>query len=350
MRRLLICLVTLTGLLAVPTAAGAGERDRPTPDPQPVEARDTDAKRADVVRPADVKPRPEREALRLECVGSLNDAGEPGIGCNWSEAKGATAAAYVLYRGTGDERIAIFRTDGLANTRFVDFDVKVGVRYRYKVVVLNAEGNKVGASRATTAGVAPPEPEIEALDLKCEAIEAAESDGQGANCRWSATSTRTAVGYQLWRAVDRDARELVWRGGLDTNHYADRLPASAQLVSYAVLAVDADGEIVARSRAVQVRFEHDRPEPTDKRKPSDVGDKPRDVPKPSDVGDKPRDVPSRTDVSDEAQPTNAPAPTPTDAAPVATDAALPTSESPPDSARDLARSVFERLAAMLGMF
>ncbi len=291
MRRLLICVVMLASVFAVPTAAGAGERDQPTSSA--VDTPAVDAKPADTVRPADVKPapdrprpdrpkpdrpKPEREALRLECAGSLNDAGEAAVTCKWSEAKGPTAAAYVLYRGTGDERMAIFRTDGLANTRFVDVDIEVGVRYRYKVVVLDTTGNKVGSNRTTTAGVTAPDPEIEALELACEAIAAPDSNGQGAYCRWSATSTRTAVGYQLWRAVDRDARELVWRGGLDVNTYADRLPASAQLASYAVLAVDADGEIVARSRAVQVRFEHDRPAATDERKRTDLAAGVSDVP------------------------------------------------------------------------
>ncbi len=80
-------------------------------------------------------------------------------------------------------------------------------------------------------------------------------------CEWRPTEARTAVGYQLWRIVDRGDRELVWRGGLDTTRVVDEVPADAKVVRYAVLAIDESGRIVGRSRPVRVKLEEpDRPD------------------------------------------------------------------------------------------
>lgn len=98
---------------------------------------------------------------------------------------------------------------------------------------------------------------IDVISLEC----ASRADVLGARCAWRPTNADDAVGYQLWRIVDRGERELVWRGGLDHTSASDRIPAGTKVVRYAVLALDADGEIVGQSRPVTLRLrDHDRDE------------------------------------------------------------------------------------------
>ncbi len=94
-----------------------------------------------------------------------------------------------------------------------------------------------------------PENDVEVLRLECRP---ATQFDNAIGCAWSDVTANGAVGYQLWRIVDRGDREMAWRGGLDTTEQLDRVPGDAQVVRYAVLAVDDAGEIVARSRAERV--------------------------------------------------------------------------------------------------
>lgn len=80
------------------------------------------------------------------------------------------------------------------------------------------------------------------------------TDGNAAGCAWRPASHPDAVGYQLWRIVDGSERELVWRGRLDETRHIDRVPEDASYAVYAVLAVDADGDIVGQARPDVVRF------------------------------------------------------------------------------------------------
>lgn len=94
-----------------------------------------------------------------------------------------------------------------------------------------------------------PDADVEILRLECRP---ATQFDNAVGCAWGDVTSDDAVGYQLWRIVDRGERELVWRGGLDTTTHLDRVPGDSMVVRYAILAVDEAGEIVARSRAERV--------------------------------------------------------------------------------------------------
>lgn len=77
-------------------------------------------------------------------------------------------------------------------------------------------------------------------------------------CRWRPAHHRAAVGYQLWRIVDRGEREMVARGGLDMVGARDVVSAEAHLVRYAVVAVNKDGRRVGQSRVVKIHLRDGR--------------------------------------------------------------------------------------------
>ncbi|MCP3912617.1 MAG: hypothetical protein GY929_21640 [Actinomycetia bacterium] len=87
-------------------------------------------------------------------------------------------------------------------------------------------------------------------------------------CRWRAAESKAAVGYQLWRIVDRGERELVVRGGLDMVGHRDVVSAKAHVVRYAVIAVNEHGRMVGLSRVERVVLDDDRlrPVPNDRRR------------------------------------------------------------------------------------
>lgn len=220
--------------------------DRPLTDQPAIDARPTDA------RPID---RPDIETLRLACNGRITDTGRAGVACEWSQTEQRVAAGYVLVRTDGDTRTTVFRTRDLTETFTVDSEIRLGVTYRYSVLVVDETGTTTGRGGPVRAGVKAPEPEtdVEVLTLRCEAA----TDVKAARCEWRAATSRNAVGYQLWRVVNRGERELVWRGGLDQTAARDDVPNGTVSVRYAVLAVDADGEIVGRSRPAFLQFEDD---------------------------------------------------------------------------------------------
>lgn len=97
---------------------------------------------------------------------------------------------------------------------------------------------------------------IDALSLGC----AARRDGDGgigAACRWgSSDEVRT---YQLWRIIDRGDRQLVGTYDFETFAARNDVPDDAHVARYAVIGLDGEGEIVARSRVARVLFSQARP-------------------------------------------------------------------------------------------
>lgn len=94
---------------------------------------------------------------------------------------------------------------------------------------------------------------IEVLKMKCRAAKPApDATRIRLGCRWRAANHPDAVGYQLWRIVDRGERELVARGGLDLLGARDVVSAKASVVRYAVIAVDERGHRVGQSRVQKV--------------------------------------------------------------------------------------------------
>lgn len=92
-------------------------------------------------------------------------------------------------------------------------------------------------------------------------------EGAGAvACRWHPTTDRAVASWQLWNLQVRPelgARTLVAELGVDASGYRDTNVDVPAAYVYAVLALDADGEVIGRSRVVKaVLHERDRaPEP-----------------------------------------------------------------------------------------
>lgn len=104
--------------------------------------------------------------------------------------------------------------------------------------------------------------DVEALTMRCRARQIRSDQGpiKAVHCEWRPATHPHATGYQLWRIVGlgdgAGQRELVWRGGLDAVSNTSRVPADAGVATYALLAVDRNGEIVGRSRPQVVRLGH----------------------------------------------------------------------------------------------
>jgi hypothetical protein len=97
--------------------------------------------------------------------------------------------------------------------------------------------------------------DVAVLSIGCHG-RTTDDGNKAARCRWS--STENVRAYQLWRIVDRGHRELVGTYNNDTNVARNDVPDDAVLVRYAVVALDADGDIIGRSRLARVRFrQHD---------------------------------------------------------------------------------------------
>ena len=172
----------------------------------------------------------------------------------------------VLERNDGSGFESIWRTANVERHRYVDTDVQAGQRYRYRVRVFDANKHLVAASRSNGAGV--PVPPIAVLEIGCEAgvihptpTDVADRDAaitdalprhKVVECKW--TGTENVRAYQLWRLVNRGHRELVGNYDNETFNAKDRPGDAALIVKYAVLALDADGEIIGRSRPTTVWF------------------------------------------------------------------------------------------------
>lgn len=134
-----------------------------------------------------------------------------------------------------------------------------------------ADDRATSDARPTDTRPARRPADLEVLQLACavaddEAAEDEVAEGDATRvrigCRWRPAVSERAAGYQLWRIVDRGEREAVARGGLDMLGARDVVPASADVVRYAVIAVDEDGHRVGQSRVQRVmiteRDDHDR--------------------------------------------------------------------------------------------
>jgi len=99
---------------------------------------------------------------------------------------------------------------------------------------------------------ARPRRDTEPLDLGCAPVRT-EADHAGVACRWSPSHSPAFASYELWRAGPGPTpRTMVFtttdRG---TTHHLDQ-PVEPGAYHYAVLAKDAGGELVGRSRVVEV--------------------------------------------------------------------------------------------------
>lgn len=188
------------------------------------------------------------EKLRLRCRGRLAADGTPGVYCRWSVPTSDDAASVALLRNGGDGWTTIHETDDLEARRHFDTTGEPGVRYRFRVVALDEDGNRVARSRAARANV--PNPQFDFLRLSCVATDLVSPT---ASCEWSGSDEATS--YELWRIVNRDSRELVGTFGADElATIDDQLGDDTVLVKYAVIGKNDSDDLVARSKVRRVRF------------------------------------------------------------------------------------------------
>jgi hypothetical protein len=286
--------------VALPALAQEGG---PSLAPEPAESADvapidlvpglpTPPVRPDVLRPdvrpdirPDVRPDPEREILRLECEGRISDEDRAAVACKWTESQHPRAHGYILERRTADtDPIIELTTRDLGENSFVDHEIRPGVKYAYRVRVVDANGRTIGGSAWERAGVEVPDPDIELLHMECKGriavtpelptVSADEARPtvdvkpiveikpiqKAATCEWRPAHNDDTRGYQLWQLLPGEHRELVWEGGADATSATVRIPADVNKVVFALIAIDHEGEVLGRSRTVTVTFPrvHDR--------------------------------------------------------------------------------------------
>lgn len=251
------------------------------------------------------------EQLRLACDAVDTDR-HAGISCEWSQSEHPRFAGYVLIRSNGDERTTVFETREVAATRFLDEEVRRGVRYTYAVQVVDAHGNVIGAGGPSTAGLPP----IADKTLRFDCALTSDGDQRGVGCKWSEATHPDARGYVLYRSVDHGAREELFRTGVDgTRRFFDTNIASGHLYTYAVVLLNGSGEAIGGGGPVRVAVPPTpTPKPVD---PKTVDVKPVDV-KPVD----PKPVDAKPVDRKPEPPTDRPV-EPTSDRPLATDSARP---------------------------
>jgi hypothetical protein len=233
LKRLMVVLTTIAALL-IGAMAPVAAQDAEVVDVEAEEVADRDI-----------------EKLRLRCRGRINAEGTPGVHCVWTRPTVETAALLTLQRRGADDTgwSTVYESENLSDRRTFDGTGEPGVRYRYRVVVTDAAGENVARSRSNAAHV--PNPQWDILQMRCTALII---DGENqASCEWTASDEATS--YELWRIVNRNSRELVGTYGADELQAIDTdLADDTVLVRYAVLGLDDEDEMVARSRVRRVRF------------------------------------------------------------------------------------------------
>ena len=200
--------------------------------------------------PTDVRPALHVETLRLACAPDFIN-GERGVLCKWSEATNPKTRAYQLYRivdGSARELLTTVGNDG--RRAYFDTDVSAPSSLVYGVVSLNRQGRLIGRSAPVYVQFGQ---DIEELRMSCRP---ASIEGErGVRCRWSETTQPGARGYLVYRSVGHDARELIAEipVGARRVHF-DRDISPGEVHTYAVLAVDGDGQTVARGGPKRVHW------------------------------------------------------------------------------------------------
>ena len=239
MRRMLFITLTALAALSVLVVPGASAVD--------AEPRGDAEAKVDEVRP---------DRPKIRCRGAIGLGGAPKVRCRWRVSEHPDAAGYKVVRVHGDDRSVVFETDDVDVRRFTDKDVEFSTRYRYRLIVVDENGDKLQRSRWDRAIVR--KPDTERLKMACGVADAvtetADAEPHSILCEWRPAQGDSAVEYQLWRRIRGQHRELVTTVGLDTLSHLDTVPADTTKVVYAVLALDADGEIVGRSGLSKIRF------------------------------------------------------------------------------------------------
>jgi len=240
----------------------------PVPEPRPV---DGQAALAGIAAPE------VPHAIKARCFGTV-EAGVGSVECNWVGREDLAVAGWQLWnirvRPEHGERnlVAEMRADV---TTFVDTAVEVPGHYLYAVLAVDSNGGIIARSAVAPASLKTPPGQDEKIRLKCRpiglhdrpAVDIAPADiappdiAPSIGCEWSAAQIDTAVGYVLWRQVDGGERVAVARTGLEATRFVDTDVAREHRYVYVATAVDASGEVVARSHEEHVGIPGPQPHP-----------------------------------------------------------------------------------------
>lgn len=211
-----------------------------------------------------------RNEIKARCVGSISDTGKGSVECNWTAREGLDVAGWQLWklrvRPEHGDRLLVVEVRPEVTT-FVDTDVAVPAHYTYAVLGINEAGEVIARSAAVPVELVDPPVHDRPLRLNCnpmigiDRVDPAVTSSPSIGCEWSPTDNETAVGYVLWRMVDGGDRQAIARTGLDRLRYVDTEVTFAQRLTYVVTAVDANGEVVARSREEHVGLPEPHPRP-----------------------------------------------------------------------------------------
>ncbi len=230
-------------------------------------------------------------AVKLNCHGSVVE-GLGTVGCAWRSETDRPVSSWQLWnlqiRPESGSRNLVAEL-GADVRSYRDTNVAVPAVYAYAVLGLDADGNIVARSRIDGAVLRERDQDLDLMRLNCRAHRAeidvgadpaAEVDAAvSVGCDWTAARSESAAGYELWRGVDGGERLLIARMGLDQASVRDDDVSMGHRYRYVVVAVDADGRIVGRSRAEHVALAaHDRAEDRERDSEHDkASDQARDV-------------------------------------------------------------------------
>lgn len=237
--RRLLALVTfvLVSLLGVPAAAGGTAADGAASDK--AAKADANLERFGFDGETDGLA-----AIKLHCRGSIADS--PVVGCSWRAPDDAGIASFQLWN------LQTAPTEGVRNlvaelgadaSSYVDGAVTAPASYLYVVLGLDAEGEIVARSRVDRARLG--DPSIERLRLTCDGVE---GDTPAVTCGWTAPEDAAVASYVLYRNSKGEDRAVIATLGADSTGFTDTTVECGVRYRYKLVGLNADGEIVAKSR------------------------------------------------------------------------------------------------------
>jgi hypothetical protein len=258
---LLTVVVMATSLLAVPAAASdATDSNAAIPASHPLRQIVAELTGSALELP-DVDA-----AIKLHCAPRQSDSAAA-VRCEWLAGDDLDVRAWQLWRlqvrpERGDR--VLVATLGADAASYTDDGVVAPAKYLFAVLGLDVEGDVIARSRLETVRLRwhdAPEIDLVPLRLTCAAAHGEGDATASAGCEWSGIEHDRASGYILWKSVDGGERTVLARVGLDTQSYRDTAIAAGHRYTYVVTAVDAEGEIIGRSRAKTVGLRPaDRPD------------------------------------------------------------------------------------------
>ncbi|WP_105970344.1 pectinesterase family protein [Streptomyces geranii] len=175
------------------------------------------------------------------------------IDLTWTAPADSDVAGYQVFRSANGAAATLISGDGLlAATAFTDSTAVQGTAYTYTVVTTDTSGNVSDASGSATATVPVPVPVVDAAPAAPTGLTATGAAGK-IDLAWTAPADADLAGYRVYRStsagVTATAGNLV-ATGVTAASYSDTSAAFGTTYHYAVLAVDAAGQVSGLSGEV----------------------------------------------------------------------------------------------------